>query len=60
MPDPAREPANEQKDVAENLECIRSLRREAGWGVFELTFKGWELNEAITSISKKPKLSNNC
>ena len=49
----------EELRKAENLECMRLLRGQTGWGIIELTFKGGQLDEAITSISKKPKLNNN-
>jgi hypothetical protein len=58
LPDEMPATADEEKDLTEILDCIRLLREETGWGVIELTFKGGELNEVITSISRKPKTNN--
>jgi hypothetical protein len=48
----------EKKELEQVLECIRVLRRESGWGLISIDFKGGDMNEIITSIKKKPKYAS--
>jgi hypothetical protein len=50
--------AEEQKELEQVLECIRTLRRDGGWGLIEMTFKGGDVDEIVTSIRRKPKLES--
>ena len=49
----------EKKELAQLLECMRTLRRDGGWGLVEMTFKGGDIDEIVTSIRRKPKLEHN-
>ncbi len=47
---------DEIKELKQVLQSIRLLKRETGWGVIELSYKGCDLDEITISISKRPKI----